>query len=922
MKIITNFTRLLTANCGRRARLKSRVRVLLLRLVLLPLLLFAMAPLANAQIASGWWYNPAEGGRGYFIEQQGSTLFTAAFLYDTSGRASWFGSTGTLNGMSYQGALTAYANGQTLTGAFKAPALTPSPGNVTIVFSDATHATLTWPEGSIPIQRFPIVPGGVGSVPPTGSPMTGWFWNPAEGGRGFAFEVQNGTLLFAGFMYDSNGNPIWYASQGPMSSLNLYQGQWVQYANGQTLLGSFQSASVINPQVGALTLQFTNPSNATMTLPQGAQVPLTHFLFSQYGAPPPPAGAEPAQITVAPTLLSFAMQAMGTASAPQTLTLANTGGATAQLLYSMSGSNPGDFVTFGTCSYGMILASGASCALNVIFTPIASGARSAAISVQASATDIVQTVGISGGASPSSSADVARFLNQSTFGPTTAMLGYVQNKGVAAFIEEQFAAPPSGYGGFPYYPQSPAANCVSDGSNPPSASSLCFRDNYSLYQVQLRLFQNAMTSPDQLRQRVAWALSQILVTSGVEVTMAYAMANYQQIMVDNAFGNFRDILYQATLSPMMGDYLNMVNNDKANAAAGTSPNENYAREILQLFSIGLNQLNLDGSVVVDSNGAAVPTYSQSTITAFAATFTGWTYAALPGIASKSHNPINYSVPMVATAANHDVTTKALFSSYTIPAGQTADVEMNEAIDNIFNHPNVGPFIGKQLIQKLVTSNPSPAYVTRVSQAFNNNGQGVRGDMKATLRAILLDPEARGDFKSDPAYGHMREPVLFITSVLRALDGESDGVYLMGQSNSMQQQVLFSPTVFNYYPADYSIPGTTLLGPEFGIQNATTSFARASFLNSLLFGAAIKPDATVTGSIGTSVSLSNLQALGDSNPTQMIELLNTLMFAGNMSAAMKNAILTAVLAVPLNAGPTRARTAAYLAAMSPQFQVIQ
>jgi len=276
--------------------------------------------------------------------------------------------------------------------------------------------------------------------------------------------------------------------------------------------------------------------------------------------------------------------------------------------------------------------------------------------------------------------------------------------------------------------------------------------------------------------------------------------------------------------------------------------------------------------------------------------------------------------MVAVENNHDMTSKTLLNGYVTAAGQTAESDLNTAIDNIFNHPNVGPFIGSLLIQALVTSNPSPGYVSRVATAFNNNGQGVRGDMKAVLRAILLDTEARGDVNTNPSFGHLREPVLFMTGVLRALNGASDGEYLASQANNMEQEVFFAPSVFNYYPPNYNIPGTNLLGPEFGIQNAATSFARANFVNTLVFGNGSAADPTVVGSIGTSVDLSNLVAIAD--PVQMIGQINTLMFAGNMSAGLQNAILTAVLAYPATDTLDRARTAVYLAVTSPQYQVIQ
>ena len=233
-----------------------------------------------AQFTSGWWYNPAEGGRGFFIEQQGGSVFLAAFLYDDSGRPTWLSSGGSLSGAAYSGPLDSYAGGQTLGGAYTPPAHAPSPGTLTLQFADSSHATLSWPGGTTSIQRFPIVPGGLAGV--AASPQSGWYWNPAEGGRGFAIEIQNGNIMVAGFMYDAAGRPLWYVSQGPLvaGNPNLYQGQWVEYANGQTLSGAYKAPLVANPQAGALVLQFTNAENAILTLPNGQQTTLTRFRFA------------------------------------------------------------------------------------------------------------------------------------------------------------------------------------------------------------------------------------------------------------------------------------------------------------------------------------------------------------------------------------------------------------------------------------------------------------------------------------------------------------------------------------------------------------------------------------------------------------------------------------------------------------------
>lgn len=509
-------------------------------------------------------------------------------------------------------------------------------------------------------------------------------------------------------------------------------------------------------------------------------------------------------------------------------------------------------------------------------------------------------------------------LEQATFGPTDALIAQTLTKSAATFLEEQFVAPVSNYPAFAYYPTTSPPECSYDSANPNGPASICNRDNYSLFQVQLSFFQQAMTAPDQLRLRVAFALSQIFVVSGNEINQAYAMARYQQMLRNNAFGNFRQLLTDVTLSPAMGRYLDMVNNDKPNPARGTEPNENYARELLQLFSVGEVKLNQDGTPQLNG-GQPIPTYDQDVIEGFAHAFTGWTYPPLPSATPQSHNPTNYSGPMVAWANNHATNAKELLNNVVIPAGQSAETDLIMALDNIFNHPNVGPFIGKQLIQKLVTSNPSPAYVSRVAAAFNNNGSGVRGDMKSVIRAILLDPEARGDVKTEAGYGHLREPVLLALNLIRVMNGQTDGVYLRGQVSNLGQNLFYSPSVFNYFPPDYAVPGTTVFGPEFGILFSNSALSRANMINSLVYNTLIAPDPNVQGATGTSLNLAALQAQA-SNPAQMVETLNTKMLHGTMSTNMKNAIITAVNAVSATDTLGRARAAVYLTATSQQYQV--
>jgi uncharacterized protein (DUF1800 family) len=487
-------------------------------------------------------------------------------------------------------------------------------------------------------------------------------------------------------------------------------------------------------------------------------------------------------------------------------------------------------------------------------------------------------------------------------------------KGPALALEEQFAKPMSGYGTFTAVDPDPGRGC------PDGSADTCYRDNYTVFPLQRAFFRNAMSASDQLRQRTAFALSQILVISGAELETMHGIGYYQQLLMNFAFANFRDILQEVTLSPAMGEYLDMVNNPKPDPARGIEPNENFARELLQLFTIGEVELNADGTRRLDASGEPIPTYDQDAIENLARALTGWTYPPRPGATSRFPNPVYYLGRMVPIAAQHDTAAKALFGQ-TIAAGQSAEADLNAALDVIFNHPNVGPFIGRQLIQHLVTSNPTPAYVARVTAAFNNNGSGVRGDMRAVLRAILLDPEARGDTKTAADFGKLREPVLLVTNVVRALNGASDGVYLNQQASNMGQSVFQAPSVFNFYPPNFPAPGTNLEGPPFKIMLTGTILNRANFANRVLFGGNVNPDTTVAGATGTQLNLQPFQALA-ANPDQLLDRLNLIFMHNTLSPQARQTILTAVNAYPANDPLGRVRQAAYLIATSAQYQVEQ
>jgi uncharacterized protein (DUF1800 family) len=482
-----------------------------------------------------------------------------------------------------------------------------------------------------------------------------------------------------------------------------------------------------------------------------------------------------------------------------------------------------------------------------------------------------------------------RFLRQASWGPTTATVAHLQQVGFKTYLQEQFAAP-----------LSPIPDAQKDANG-----------NQLIGPVQQQFFLNAVNGEDQLRQRVMFALNQIWVVSFIKINIPQAMIVYLRTLQKDALANYYDVMYDITLNPAMGHYLDMVNNDKGNPATGHSPNENYAREIMQLFSIGVSELNPDGTLKLDTASQPIPAYTQDTIEGFASLFTGWTYAPLPGKNPASHNPASWTSPMVAVEANHESTySKTLLNGVTLPAGQSAEKDLDQGLQNIFQHPNVGPFICKQLIQHFVSSNPSSYYVQRVASVFADNGQGVRGDMKAVMEAILLDEEARrgDDGTLDSIEGHLTEPVLFFNALLRELNAKvvlNNG--LAAQGNALAQNIYYPPTVFNYFAPSYAIGDTGVNAPEFQLLSSATAMLRANFVNGLIYG--------TMG--GVTLDLTPYQNLAG-NPSQMLDAMNKALLGGTMSPAMRGAIMTAV-----NAATTpkaKAQAALYLIASSWQYQV--
>lgn len=497
-------------------------------------------------------------------------------------------------------------------------------------------------------------------------------------------------------------------------------------------------------------------------------------------------------------------------------------------------------------------------------------------------------------------AAATRLLDQATFGPTLSDIQHVQAIGIDPYITEQFNTP-----------DTPLPNI------PTTLPPVCLAANTPTNCEESEWWQTVLTGQDQLRQRVAFALSELFVISS-DSDNAMTITYYHNKLAQDAFTNFETIMHDVSISPGMGAYLNMLNSAKP--PTGQIANENYARELMQLFTIGLVELNQDGTMQLDGSGNPIPTYTQAQVQAFAKAYTGWTYAASNGgVPTKFPNGTpNYFAPMVAVESAHDTTAKSVLNGTVLPAGQTAEQDLAGALDNIFNQPNVGPFVCKQLIQHLVTSTPSPAYVSRIAAVFADNGSGVRGDMQAVIRAIFDDQEARaGDTNTAYDSGHLREPMLWMTNYLRAVgftNIDPNGSYfsLSNYSNNLSERPYRSGSVFNFFPPSYVIPQTTLNAPEFDLENTATAILRLSLADSLV-------NNKITG---FSIDLSATSMLGQiaaANPGNLVDTLGVLFMHGQMPSDMRSEILTAING--LGTAAQKVRVATFLVITSSQYKVM-
>lgn len=554
--------------------------------------------------------------------------------------------------------------------------------------------------------------------------------------------------------------------------------------------------------------------------------------------------------------------------------------------------------------------------------------------------------------------DASRFLGQATMGYDYNDIQMTAEMGFESWIDQQVAIPPMSFKDTTdmvwnhfaqaFFDQWGEDEVVNNGGVFPL--SIYFRMGW---------WNNTMKGDDQLRQRIAFALSELFVISEksqLELS-AHGLADFYDVLYHNSFGNFRDLLEEVTLHPSMGFYLSHINNERSNPDENIRPDENYAREVMQLFTIGLFELNPDGSLQLDGDGNPIPTYNNDDIGEFAKVFTGlgpaqywWHFDDFSWVPVQWGDPnntvptINMFLPMQMFEEWHEPGEKYLLNDQVIPAGQTGLEDISDALDNLFMHPNVGPFIGKQLIQRLVKSNPTPDYVQRVTEVFNDNGQGVRGDMKSVIKAILLDPEARDcEWIAQDDSGKMREPMIRYTQTMRAFNAQNESGKIWNVAAlfefACKQHVLSSPSVFNFFLPSHSPHGPIfdagLVAPEFEI---LTSASAMNYINMVYFWfladyymevstlssqiaigfpesdlALLDPDDFVT------LDLSNELVLG-SQMSALVDRLDILLTGGNLSDESKETIAETATTLAFFDQTVAVKSAIFLTLISPDYVI--
>ncbi len=676
-----------------------------------------------------------------------------------------------------------------------------------------------------------------------------WSISPASGPVG-AFTI---SLNGANFTPDS------VVQVGDVTLNTNYVSPTSMRATGATVAaqaGKKLGVKVIRPGLGG-----TTSGSVTYTVAASGTSP----------TPTPTPTPEPAPTPIPPAI-TVSLSPNGSTIAPfstRQFTATVTGATNLSVTYSVNN------VVGGNADVGTISPTG-------LYTAPAAGAEARTFTIRAASVAGPSAVGAAtitvagqpdaGTSQGTANLAAARLLEQATFGPTAASIARVREIGVDAWLNEQFAMA-----------ETPVT--LPEGNN----NSV----------VRAQYLSRLSAANDQLRQRVAYALGQIIVISMNKNIYPNEIVPYLQILSRNAFGNYRTLLGEISTSSQMGKYLDLANSNKP--ANGAGANENYPRELLQLFSIGLWELNADGTPRLDANQQPIPTYDQATVQQIALAFTGWTY---PG--ARNNNFEDFSGPLQPKDVNHDMRAKA-FLGCAIPANQTTAADMDATLDCVFRHPNVAPFISTRLIRSMVTSNPSPAYVGRVSAVFNDNGSGVKGDLRAVVRAILTDPEARND-TAIASGGRLRDPTLHLTALVRALGGRiAPENQLSWEMSQASQMPLTPPSVFGFYAPTYRVPQAGgLYGPEFQIYSPTEAVLRGNIFWRVITspGGDFATDLTPFTTART--------------PVELIDRIDQTLMYGRMPQAMRQSLANVMAA---QSTPTeRMQIALYLTAVSGLYAV--
>ncbi len=785
--------------------------------------------------------------------------------------------------------------------------------------------------------------------------QVGFWWKPTESGWGLSVQ-QQGTRTFAiWYTFSDQSVPVWHtldcAFAGNVCAGDLTSGTGLPFAQ----IITSANPVITKSGIGSLTLTSANRMNLTYTIGSVTQTKsdLEPFNFSGNANAPictlqgasrasatnytdlwwggASAGGWGVQISHQGNQIFFGWYAYDDQGRASWLTGLGTQDNANPARFTGSVSKVNTGVPFSQISGPNLTAAVAIGTFSINFAngetgtfsySIPNANRSLPLSRFAAAGGNTNLCVVSSTATPAKSAEASRFLAQATFGPRMADIDALAASTPDAWLNNQFLKPQT-----LHLPNTVAylATLPADMQNGQTSF------NWSLWK-------NFVTGDDQLRQRMAFALSEIFVIS-LDSSLSFAYprgtAQYMDTLGNKAFGNYRDLLEAVTYSPMMGRYLATLGSAKENLATGSTPDENYAREVMQLFTIGLYQLNLDGSNRLDGNGKPIETYSNADVSGLAKVFTGISWSGPDTSNTRFYggnaDPDRQIKSMQAYDQFHSISQKQ-FLGVTIPAQAvaTTNADVRIALDTLFNYPNVGPFFGKQLIQRLVTANPSPGYVTRVASVFNNNGAGVRGDLKAVIKAVLLDTEARDLANVTARSGKLREPVVRLVQWMRAFNARSnDGRFLLSTTSDpaaqLGQSPLRSPSVFNFFRPGYIPPNSKsgavgLVSPEAQITSETSVAGYLNYMRS-----------NISSGIGTSTnSIRDIQpdysaeiALA-TDPDKLVDRVNLLLAAGRLSTTARNQIRDAVASVTIGtANPdadkkNRVYLAIYLTMAAPEY----